>query len=282
MRVRALQRSRVLKLIAVDLDGTLLGPKGVPHLVDVEALKAASAAGLHVVIITGRMYSGSLEAIAALGLTGPVCCVDGAQIVEAKSGLDLRHLRLGGQWLSALRQGLQRQRLATYLLHDDHVVHDEQGRSHLEFLSVWSKRHQPTGAVLEHAAWEHPRGVTGVITVGAREEIEAAMLQLVDAPVSKLVFTTPGGRGLWGAFVRAQGSDKGLALRWVADYLGVPLEQTMAIGDWLNDVPMLEIAGRSFAMAHAPHEVLKAAREHVPQHGSEGGGIAHALKLVFG
>ena len=54
------------------------------------------------------------------------------------------------------------------------------------------------------------------------------------------------------------------------------------VGDWLNDVPMFKVCGRSFAMAQAPEIVKEAATDHLLAHGSRGGGIAEAIERAWG
>jgi hydroxymethylpyrimidine pyrophosphatase-like HAD family hydrolase len=81
---------------------------------------------------------------------------------------------------------------------------------------------------------------------------------------------------------RAAGGTKGTALEWIADHYGVSMSETVCVGDWLNDIAMLEAAGRSFAMGQAPAEV-KAAATDVLDHTIEGGGgIAEAIDKAFG
>ena len=110
------------KLCAVDLDGTLLDPNGAAHDKDLRALKALMSEGLHVTIVTGRLYSGTRPTAEALGIRGPVACVDGSHIVwdlirtawQSTAALDLAPMqdflglgnearmnypsRLGGNW----------------------------------------------------------------------------------------------------------------------------------------------------------------------------------------
>ncbi len=82
--------------------------------------------------------------------------------------------------------------------------------------------------------------------------------------------------------VRASGGNKGTALRFVADHYGVGLEHVVAIGDWINDIPMLKVAGRSFAMGHAPASVKSEASDHLEHTNIAGGGVARAVELAFG
>ncbi|HWL89184.1 MAG TPA: HAD hydrolase family protein, partial [Polyangiaceae bacterium] len=88
--------------------------------------------------------------------------------------------------------------------------------------------------------------------------------------------------GSWGLIVRAIGGNKGSALEWIASHHGLSLEETVCIGDWLNDVPMFAKAGRSFAMGQAPDEVKNAASDVLEETSEEGGGIARVVEEIFG
>jgi hydroxymethylpyrimidine pyrophosphatase-like HAD family hydrolase len=77
---------------------------------------------------------------------------------------------------------------------------------------------------------------------------------------------------------RAAGATKGSALQWIAAHHGIDVREVVAVGDWLNDVPMFRVAGRSFAMAHATDEVKAAATEHLRADVTTGGGIAEAAE----
>jgi hydroxymethylpyrimidine pyrophosphatase-like HAD family hydrolase len=56
----------------------------------------------------------------------------------------------------------------------------------------------------------------------------------------------------------------------------------VVVGDWLNDLPMFEVAGRSFAMGQAPEDVKRAATDRLKADGMRGGGIAEAIRRAFG
>ncbi len=82
--------------------------------------------------------------------------------------------------------------------------------------------------------------------------------------------------------VRAAGPTKGTAIAWLAEHHGCELSDVVVVGDWLNDVPMFEVAGRSFAMAQAPEQVKQAATDRLNADGLVGGGIAEAIRRAFG
>ena len=56
----------------------------------------------------------------------------------------------------------------------------------------------------------------------------------------------------------------------------------MCVGDWINDIPMFEVAGRSFAMGQAPDEVKSRATDVLTETSETGGGVASAIDQAFG
>ncbi|MDP9002276.1 MAG: HAD family hydrolase, partial [Myxococcota bacterium] len=62
----------------------------------------------------------------------------------------------------------------------------------------------------------------------------------------------------------------------------VALVDTVCVGDWINDVAMFELAGRSFAMGQAPDEVKAKATDVLSQTVESGGGVAQAVQQAFG
>ena len=78
--------------------------------------------------------------------------------------------------------------------------------------------------------------------------------------------------------VNSPGVDKGTALAYAADHLGLPLAQAVAVGDALNDLSMLSVAGTAVAMGQAPAAVQDAAHLVVPEVDQDG--VAHALRAA--
>ena len=81
--------------------------------------------------------------------------------------------------------------------------------------------------------------------------------------------------------VRADGPTKGTAVTWLANHYGCHPTDVVAVGDWLNDVPMFEVAGRSFAMGQAPRELKDRATDELEADGEIGGGIAEAVRCAW-
>ncbi len=276
-----------MPLIAVDLDGTLLDPTGKPHEHDLAALQAARAAGVCVTILTGRLYAGSRAFAQRLGLTGPVGCADGNHVVRSGDDVTLHHLAVQGARAGALRDTFARHRPATFVFGRDAIGHDAHGAPYVDYVATWSPDIRATQDVFGHALWDHDEGVTAVVGVGTREQIEGVAGDLArDLPGHVLAATFPMRRGMhagsWAMIVRASGGTKGTALRWIAEHEGVALADTVCVGDWVNDIPMFEVAGRSFVMGQAPDEVKARASHVLTQTSVQGGGIAAAVDLAFG
>ena len=273
------------KLCAVDLDGTLLDPDGAAHGADLVALRALLDHGVPVTIVTGRLYSGTRPTAEALGLRGPVAGVDGSHIVSAETHKTLHCHALTGKKALALRDAMARTDAATFLFAQDQVVYDPEGAPYLGYVSTWSTSLIETEHTVEHPFWAAPEGVTAVVAVADRDEIERTVEVLtkdVGAAAQVAMFPARNIEERWGLIVRASGGNKGTALRYVADHYRVAMDEVVAIGDWVNDIPMLEIAGRSFAMGHAPQVVKDAASDELEHTSLAGGGVAHAIALAFG
>ena len=81
--------------------------------------------------------------------------------------------------------------------------------------------------------------------------------------------------------VNAKGADKGSALLWLADYLGIDREETMSFGDGENDIPMIQAAGIGVAMENAL-DTVKAAADMITLKNDEDGVAAAIRKIIFG
>jgi hypothetical protein len=278
---------RPKRLLAIDLDGTLLDPDGHPHPHDVKAVRAALSEGVSVSIVTGRLYSGSRAAAEALGLQSAVGCVDGSHVVRASDHSTLLHHGVTGAPIVALRRALARSGAATFVFAQDAIGHDTAGTPYIRYMSTWSSDVRVTGDVFEHELWGASDGVTAAVALGEHDALAQAVAELErDAPGATFIALFPLRRGphsgMWAVMVRAAGGTKGTAVRWIAEHEGVAIEDTVCVGDWLNDVPMFEVAGRSFAMGQAPDEVKSKATDVLDETAEQGGGVASAIARAFG
>jgi Cof subfamily protein (haloacid dehalogenase superfamily) len=273
------------KLLALDLDGTLLDHQGAANDADVRAIRRLSASGVKVTILTGRLYSGTRESAELLGIEGPVGCADGSHIVNVKNDKTLLHHGIRGRAGERLRTSLVDNELVAFLFAEEAIVHDEAGADFLPYVRTWSTDLRYVRRVTDHPVWGSDGGMTAVVALGREAAIQRTVADIArDAADSVQVTMFPFRRDAdyWGMVARAAGGTKGTALEWMSEHYNVPIEDTVCVGDWMNDLPMMSTAGRSFAMGQAPPEV-KAAATDVLQNTIHGGGaIAEAIERAFG
>ena len=273
------------KLLALDLDGTLLNHAGAANDADVAAVRKLRARGVKVTILTGRLYSGTREAAELLGIDGPVGCADGSHIVNVKNDKTLLHHGIRGRAADRLRASLERNDLVAFLFAEDAIVHDERGADYLPYVRTWSTDLRYAHRVTEHALWDSDLGMTAVVALGKEASIGRTVADIQrDSTEAMQVAMFPFRRDTehWGMVARASGGTKGTALEWVSGHYGIDISETVCVGDWLNDLPMMSCAGRSFAMGQAPPEVKAAATDVLEGTIDAGGAIAEAIGRAFG
>ena len=273
------------KLLAIDLDGTLLDHQGQPNDLDVDAIRRLKDRGIAVTILTGRLFSGTKPSADLLGIEGPVGCADGSHIVEVKNTKTLHHRGIRGKAANRLRASVERNDLVAFLFAEDAIVHDGRGAGYIPYVRTWSTDLRYAHRITEHALWDSPDGMTAVVALGREAQIGRAVDDIQrDTTESMQVTMFPFRRDAeqWGMVARASGGTKGTALQWIAAHYGVAIEETVCVGDWLNDLPMMKTAGRSFAMGQSPADVKEAATDVLERTIADGGGIAEAIDRAFG
>jgi Cof subfamily protein (haloacid dehalogenase superfamily) len=273
------------KLLVVDLDGTLLRRDGVIHEVDRAAVGRLQAAGIPATIATGRLYSGTRETARRAAMAGPIACVDGSHIVDTRDDRGLYSRFLAGEDAASVRRILERHGAAGFLFAQDSIVHDTRGDRFVGYVRSWSPNVAKVEQVTTHPYWEHEEGVHAVVAVGTEVQIRGTVDELqATLPDATFVlsFAVRSLSGTHAMVVRAAGSTKGTAVEWLATHYGCAPSEVVAVGDWLNDVPMFKTAGRSFVMAQAPKVVKEAATDQLVAHTAQGGGIAEAIERAWG
>ncbi len=251
-----------IRLLALDIDGTLVGDDLTLRSRTIDAVRGATARGVQVVLATGRMSSSARGFAETLGLHGPVIAYQGALIREMSQlgrplGRLLVHRPLGVEVARETLHWAADHGLDAHLNHLERLImpfDDPRAEDYSRFLGARSE------LVPDLERWiRHP--VTKVLAVGrdgapARlmGEARADFAGRAEATVSHPDFLE----------FLAPGVSKGRAVRWLARRLGIPLEQTMAIGDQYNDLEMLETVGHGVAMPTAPGDVRAAARYTAP------------------
>ena len=241
---------RVVRLVATDLDGTIVAADGTISARTVAALAAVEDSGRHLVLVTGRPVRWMGEVVAATGHRGVAICANGALVYDL-------HAEQTREWFPLVPD------LAAEVVARLRTVLPD------------------AGFAVERPDWfGHDRAYRPRWDVG--EPRIAAIEELIAAPVTKLLVRHPTLRSdemLTRARevladlaepthsntndslveVCAPGVSKASTLARLADEWGIAAHEVVAFGDMPNDVPMLLWAGWGYAMAGAHPEALAAA-----------------------
>ncbi len=251
-----------IKLIAIDIDGTLLTSDSVLTPGAVAALQAAADRGVQVVISTGRFLSEFTDLLEKLPMVRYAVTCTGAQVLDLRSGETMARHALQAE---ELRQLYGRLRDLDAMLQ---IFSDRDGRIHNRSADL-ARAERFCGPALArlvrrtHAAEADLdafvaayRGPTNKIHIffPARSPKAAALDRLAGTPYTLLESAEND------LEIMAPGVDKGLGLRALAERLGLERSQVMAVGDGGNDAAMLRYAGYSVAMGNAGAEARAAAR----------------------
>jgi HAD superfamily hydrolase (TIGR01484 family) len=250
----------MVKLVGLDIDGTLIPPahygdgEQLPNARVTAAVQRLTAVGIVVVLASGRMFPGTARIARHLGLEQPVICQQGCSVhlldgtalhqfpIPVDCALDIvgfaRDLGHPYEWFNPVRYLVSR-----------HCPSAE------EYARV-------SGVGVEVVEQPEFSGVpaTGVGIISTPEEANgihqevnrrhAESLHVLDFPEVTVAV--------------AASANKGHALSLICDDLGIGRHEVLAIGDSVNDAPMLAWAGRGIALAHSDRYALDAAGELLP------------------
>jgi Cof subfamily protein (haloacid dehalogenase superfamily) len=261
---------RQLKLVAFDVDGTLVGRDLTISQRVRDAIAKMRAAGITGCLVTGRMYRATLPFARELHLDAPVICYQGAAIIDPVTDEILDHVALGNDIVRDLIGIAERERMQLQLYRNDEYYCEARNRFSDLYASL-SMTEPVIVPSLREAFWYSP--ATKAVIVADAPDAERYAETLLQRFAGRAYVT----RSL-PEFVEVldPAVDKGAALRFVAARLGVAMEDTLAIGDSWNDAPLLEAAGFAVAMGSAPPELRAIADACVADVAHDG--VAEALE----
>jgi Cof subfamily protein (haloacid dehalogenase superfamily) len=261
----------VPKLVATDLDGTLLRSDRTVSDRSLETFARLERHGIVLVFVTGRPWRWMEPVLARTGRQGVVVCANGAVVVDGTSGDVLNRWSISPETLGrvtmdvrkafpdvvfAVESGLRMRHEAEYPVRPDLGRTDQHLVDYAELISM------PAEKLLVRAPEADPL------------EFWTTCAGLFDGLVTP---THSGFRGL--IEVSAAGVTKATGLAWVAQRCGVDREDVLAFGDMPNDIPMLTWAGRGVVVADAHPEC--AAIAHTVTTGNDADGVAAYLDTLL-
>lgn len=265
-----------IRLLAIDIDGTLVNSRDELTEITRQALRRACAAGLKIVLATGRRYSRALPLVEPLQLDLPVVTASGALIKHPLDHRTLFRAAFDRRLLRHLLTIVERRGFEAVLYADSyHEGFDfycprlEVERPELaDYLALNPGCHRLWPALMR----DPPDGVFAGFATGTRDEMLALHHEL-ERELSGLLYThvlrSPRYIGYM-CEIAPFGVTKWSGIQHVAAEWGIAPEEMCAVGDDVNDLPMIEAAGLGIAMGNALPEVKSAADLIAPTHDENG------------
>lgn len=265
-----------IKLIAVDMDGTLLNSQHQVSPRNKRALEQAIAQGVEVVVATGRPRSDApLRILEQLGLQTPGIFVQGSAIFNADGSLRFREdfdLALAQPVLELVRQ-----QGYTLLVYDGQQIFVSERSEATDVLIPMGEPVPEAVGSLEEALPTRP--FHKLVLLHSPEQIPALREQLhssIDLEKLRVVQTLPNALEVIPLHV-----SKGSAVQHLMDDMGLQRGQVMAFGDAENDIEMIELAGIGVAMGNA-YPSVKAVADYVTATNDEDGVALAIERFVLG
>jgi len=263
----------VIRLIATDLDGTVVRPDGSMSPRMVAALRAVEAAGLRLVIVTGRPPRWMHPVVEATGHRGTAVCGNGAFVY------DLHAERITERFPLSVADAVKSVQLVRSVLpRAAFAIETGEEYAHApDYRPYWPSPEGTRVGPIEELL-SVPIGKLLVRDDLTGDEMHA-LVEPVLAGLAQVTHSVGDNEGL--IEVSAPGVTKAHTLQVVADEWGIEASEVVAFGDGLNDVEMLAWAGRSYAMADG-HSAAKRVADATVASVTEDGVAAELEALLSG
>lgn len=260
------------RLVAFDLDGTLLKRDWTISSRNQEAIKAVQAKGVMVTIATGRMFASAVRYAELLGLTLPLITYHGALVTTSHEAPPVYQRFLPKEYARSIVTRVKDLGYAINLYFGDDLYVEKLSEATLYYLRQSGVNYNLVSNLLDLLDRDpiklvvvNEEKVLDILAEESREKWGDAVYITKSEPIY-LEYMHPD-------------ANKGKALEALARHLGVAREQTMVFGDSYNDLEMFKYAGTSVAMGNARKEI-QAAADYITTSNEEDG-VALALEKLI-
>ena len=269
---------KMTKLIAFDLDNTLLNTKKEVTPETLRVLKKAAELGIEIVPVTGRIWSAVPDVVKSMDFVRYAVTLNGAEVVDVRNAKTISEALLPveraitlckvfddlGVVYDCIAEGTRYMKRECW----DRVKSISDGEWQTKIIQGSSVPVEDIPSMISGA-----KGVQKMQMYTRDSELRANLLEALPVVLPKMLFTSSVGNNIE---VNAPEANKGEGLRVLAEYLGLPVRSAMAFGDGLNDLSMIQAAGIGVAMGNACKELLEVA-DHVTAD-CDHDGVAEGIK----
>ncbi len=266
------------KLIAFDLDNTLLNTKKEVSPENMRVLELAASLGIEIVPITGRAWQGVPDAVKSMKFVRYAVTLNGAVIVDVKNDVIISEALMPVERAATLCRVFDDLSVVYDCIADGVRYMKQECYDKIDSVTTgaWqSKIMRDSAKPVDDVIAELPkfRGVQKLQLYTHDDKFRESLLNAFPVVFPKALFTSSVGNNIE---INDPSAHKGGGLKFIAEYLKIPVSATMAFGDGLNDITMIQAAGIGVAMGNACREIIEAA-DHVTTD-CDHDGVAEGIK----
>ena len=242
----------MIKLVTIDLDGTLFDNEKKISKENYEAIQNAKLNGAYIVIATGRPYSGVINTLKALNLTSEndyVILYNGGKIMNVGKNEVIHSTTIDGKYVKELYNHSINEKVFIHAFKENEdLITPEKN----PYTLVEEKINKIDAKLFDFNKIKDDELFIKAMLVAKNEDITRI------TPIFKKIYegkySVLRSSKIFLEFLNIE-TNKGKALKFLANYLNIDIKDTIAIGDADNDIPMIEISGIGVAMSNAFKEV---------------------------
>lgn len=267
----------MIKLITIDVDGTLVTPLKRLTKENIAAIERAKDAGIHIALVSGRPFHSMIDLNKRLGLDKKghfTICQNGSYVFDNFSQKPMFGTFQSPSDLVKVAKMLENYRL------DISAMDGENFYSNKKIANIYTKIdakiHKMPIKLVDYENLPEDMEFGRFMVLGSKGEIKRFIENMPDEiknnyyPVQTAPFLVE---------IMNKNTNKGYAISQMADKLGYKMEEVMAIGNEKNDIPMLEAAGFAVAMGNAVDELKKHA-DYITKSNLKSG-VGHAIDMLL-
>ena len=251
----------MIRLIAFDLDGTLLNSKKEITPETFRVLELAASKGIEIVPVTGRFWEAMPASVKSLEFVNYAVTLNGAEIFDVRESKSLGRFEMP----------LERARTLCHTFDDLNVIYDfvADGHGFMKrelyerlpdvMIGEWQVKivrdlRTPVDDVYSELSMK--TGVQKMQIYTKDSDLRLRLLESLPVVFPKLLFTSSVPNNIE---INDPSANKGSGLKFIAERLNIPMSETIAFGDGSNDIYMIRDAGIGVAMSNAIDEIKEAA-----------------------
>lgn len=267
----------MIKLITIDVDGTLVTPLKRLTKENIAAIERAKNAGIHIALVSGRPFHSMVDLNKRLGLDKKghfTICQNGSYVFDNFSQKPMFGTFQSPSDLVKVAKLLENYGLDISAM-DGENFYSNKKRANI-YTKIDAKIHKMPIKIVDYENLPEDIEFGRFMVLGSKGEIKRFVENMPDEiknnyyPVQTAPFLVE---------IMNKNTNKGYAISQMADKLGYKMEEVMAIGNEKNDIPMLEAAGFAVAMGNAVDELKKHA-DYITKSNLKSG-VGHAIEMLL-